>query len=258
VTFTTNVEFNEAFEIYKQPSKWTDALYGKTSMQGHEGVPVLKIGKAGGDNGAYGAFTCCGARVASNLSGVFGSASRIPIYKKVSYEIESYVEPPNKQELWEMKASLAAAILNRSHSTHQLYMIASTAQMNSFKNSKYHVLNFLLELGAEEIDARPNRYHTPNKLHMLVLCYEDQKAKWDKYVRYAGGNIWVQRPFPGSETKKPEAPKVEPATSVAWPNGDQFFMDPSQVAAHAAQPMANRPQYPARDEFGRFVTKTVK
>ena len=98
-------------------------------------------------------FNCCGAS----------------IIESIGTEIEDT----------KTRQNIVCQIRRHLMTTQNFYFIAANYQLE-LKNT---VANLLRELGAKEVDVRPNLNHAPHMLHLHVFSPKNvPEAVWDKYV----------------------------------------------------------------------------
>lgn len=77
------------------------------------------------------------------------------------------------------------------------YMIAASFQLKPLTQGYCRIIDVLKNLGAYEVDVRPNRNHGPENLHLFVWdpLYRKESG-WDKYLKFYGSDtnpIWFDR-----------------------------------------------------------------
>lgn len=148
----------------------------------------MHLGTYGTPGTSYGAFKCCGSQTLHTLGSMFA-------------------DEHERQEL-------TALFLRTKGDYLSWYFIASTSQVNNY-NTPMHVLGWLRELGAEEIDRRPNKYHAPNDMHLFVLTLEDNK-NLEKFVTLNPASVVGSRDAYGHTL-----PRYEPNWWAGMKEADQ-------------------------------------
>lgn len=100
-------------------------------------------------------FNCCGA----------GEIGSLFTYKFTEKERQDFVA--------------ALCLICLSHTTY--YFIAADYQLPGKPNAS-SFLELLIELGAKEIDVRPNRNHGPNSMHLFAWDGVLRTTAWEKYL----------------------------------------------------------------------------
>jgi hypothetical protein len=177
------------------------------------------------DNGAH--FGCCGARCFHTLG-------------------QRFMDPLTNRALTGAELQLVQAEFLRLFcgvlQQQTAYMIASSAQMHSFKTYPEYVLHLLLKVGMIEADSRPNLVHGPNNMHMLVFHVKGNEEKLSPYVEY-NKSSWnwkisqgiLDGKIIGEVVAKPKEPQKK------------LFEDEMNAFVAKARPA------PKRDALGRFI-----
>ena len=126
-------------------------------------------------SGGY-AFNCCGAEIFQHLSTSFTSLK----------EKQNFV--------WYMRR-------NTSCLTH--YMLAASCQLEDNYSTFGNVIQVLRDLGAKEVDKRPNRTHGPNQMHLFVWAPNVMDDTWWQFLDKKTGNpLWWQALSEKKQQKK--------------------------------------------------------
>lgn len=125
------------------------------SIRTYKGSHLLQLDQELG--GSFGAFRCCGARAMSDF-----------------YQRQSLTE----QE----KQNFVAFFLNTKGEYLTWYYILAGYQLKATID-KYEVALLFEELGAEELDARPNRLHGPEDMHLKVWSPLNNTEKIEKFCK---------------------------------------------------------------------------
>jgi hypothetical protein len=77
------------------------------------------------------------------------------------------------------------------------YMIAASYQLTPCPQGYTRTMDVLKNLGAHEVDVRPNRNHGPSNLHLFVWdpLYRKESG-WDKYLKFYGSDtnpLWFDK-----------------------------------------------------------------
>lgn len=139
------------------------AKFGYSTNVGASTNRTFVIGSESKYSG-YGPFQCCGSQVVHGLGGIF------------------------KDE--QQKQDLLTLWLRTKGDYLSWYFIAATYQ---FEENKENVLNWLMDLGAKEVDKRPNKYHDPHQMHLCVLDITPENENLKKYVTCLGDDK-IQKP----------------------------------------------------------------
>jgi hypothetical protein len=178
------------------------------------GMPMCYVENTGA------AFNNCGSRVVRNLNGIFGGDGGRSMDYSGGWDKPPKVLEVSEVDLHNLKAEFLSSVLTKIGDRFAWYMLPASYQTKKAQDPRtgpYTLLGFLKELGAVQVDSRPNRNHGPYNMNLWVWAPRENKTAIEKYAV-----VDHQKPnntLTGSPQYKPvfitEEPTAKAAPAVA-------------------------------------------